>query len=272
MDTCVECGASFVISKGRPGRPRTKCPNCRKKRRKRGPFTCLNCGVEYLTNRPKGEGEKYCSRECTWKSWGKNKRRTGPEHFVGVRYREHIKAGYRLSPCVVCGHLHSKWGETCSRECQQTRAGDQLWIARRGRVIECGWCGSQFCSVRGTKDNPVGKQRFCSDECRSHKKKEHRRVGKKIRRARKKTNGPFENISPTDVFERDGWRCRACGDWTPQELQGTYHDNAPELDHIVPLSVGGTHTANNVQCLCRLCNLLKSDMPFEQFKKTYIKQ
>lgn len=38
----------------------------------------------------------------------------------------------------------------------------------------------------------------------------------------------------------------------------TKHDKAV-LDHIVPISKGGPHTYSNTQCLCRDCNLKKSD-------------
>jgi 5-methylcytosine-specific restriction endonuclease McrA len=31
-------------------------------------------------------------------------------------------------------------------------------------------------------------------------------------------------------------------------------DDAPELDHIVPLACGGAHTYQNTQCTCRECN------------------
>jgi 5-methylcytosine-specific restriction endonuclease McrA len=35
--------------------------------------------------------------------------------------------------------------------------------------------------------------------------------------------------------------------------------NAPELDHIIPLSAGGAHTLDNVACAHRSCNLEKGD-------------
>ncbi|MFC5490617.1 HNH endonuclease [Dokdonella soli] len=29
------------------------------------------------------------------------------------------------------------------------------------------------------------------------------------------------------------------------------------MDHVIPLSLGGTHTWHNTQCLCRSCNVSK---------------
>lgn len=43
-------------------------------------------------------------------------------------------------------------------------------------------------------------------------------------------------------MDRDGWTCHICGEEAPRELRGTMRWNAPELDHIIPLSAGGSHT------------------------------
>lgn len=48
------------------------------------------------------------------------------------------------------------------------------------------------------------------------------------------------------VFERDAYRCRECGD---------HHDL--EIDHIFPISRGGSNAVENLQTLCKPCNLKK---------------
>lgn len=50
------------------------------------------------------------------------------------------------------------------------------------------------------------------------------------------------------VWQRDQGKCVQCG---AQEYL--------EFDHIIPYSKGGASTLNNVQLLCRRCNLQKSD-------------
>jgi hypothetical protein len=50
------------------------------------------------------------------------------------------------------------------------------------------------------------------------------------------------------VVERDGLRCVQCG--ATQELQ---------LDHVVPVALGGATSVENLQMLCSDCNLEKSD-------------
>ena len=59
---------------------------------------------------------------------------------------------------------------------------------------------------------------------------------------------------PTRGLDRDGWRCQICGAKTTRQKRGTCDDRAPELDHRMPMALGGPHAWDNVQCACRRCN------------------
>lgn len=54
------------------------------------------------------------------------------------------------------------------------------------------------------------------------------------------------------VFQRDGWKCVACG-------MSALEDTVLHIDHIVPRSLGGPDTLENFQTLCQACNLGKSN-------------
>jgi hypothetical protein len=55
------------------------------------------------------------------------------------------------------------------------------------------------------------------------------------------------------VLARDGWRCCSCG--RSAKVEGIIL----EVDHILPRSKGGTDDTENLQTLCRKCNIGKSN-------------
>lgn len=56
-----------------------------------------------------------------------------------------------------------------------------------------------------------------------------------------------------EVFKRDNYTCVECG--AKKEDGATLH-----IDHIIPVSKGGTDELDNLQTLCSDCNLNKSDV------------
>lgn len=75
------------------------------------------------------------------------------------------------------------------------------------------------------------KQRFCSPVCR-----EKSVVGNRF-----------------IIFQRDGFRCAYCGS-TPMD-----DGIRLNLDHIIPKTKEGSHTAGNLITSCSKCNSTKSD-------------
>ena len=58
-------------------------------------------------------------------------------------------------------------------------------------------------------------------------------------------NVPYVWFDPREIFIASGWRCYLCGAETPKAISGKNHPQAPQLDHVVPLSRGGPHTPEN---------------------------
>jgi 5-methylcytosine-specific restriction endonuclease McrA len=123
------------------------------------------------------------------------------------------------------------------------------YIKRPKITLSCEHCGIGFKSSNKPRKITL---------CRPCGEKEWNRLNKAKRRAAERGN-KYESLSPYFVFKRDKWHCRCCGAHTPWSLRGSIEPNAPELDHIIPLSKGGEHSYANTQLLCRKCNQEKSD-------------
>lgn len=193
------------------------------------------------------------------------------------------------SECNVCGKTYRpKTGDrttACSRECgfvwsgfktTLKRNGGRVWVsALRNKAkpevqepkiyyepvthSSCRCCGQAFDRRKeGTS------MWMCSQSCRDKFSKKSKRIARKKRKAIERGAQVGSSVDPIDVFERDGWRCQMCRCKTPSSKRGTYHKRAPELDHIMPLSLGGEHSYRNTQCLCRSCNASKSNTPMGQ--------
>ena len=57
------------------------------------------------------------------------------------------------------------------------------------------------------------------------------------------------------VLKRDNFKCCACGASPAKDPSVELH-----VDHIIPWSKGGEATLENLQTLCSLCNIGKSDL------------
>ena len=66
----------------------------------------------------------------------------------------------------------------------------------------------------------------------------------------------IESHDKRRIYDRQNGLCAYCGQ----------HRNIKYMtvDHIIPLSKGGTDEIDNLQCTCKKCNKLKSDMPWVQ--------
>ena len=70
--------------------------------------------------------------------------------------------------------------------------------------------------------------------------------------------GLYEHFSATEIYERDGWVCKLCGEMVQRDAKWP-EPLSPSLDHIVPLSKGGGHLRDNVQLAHLICNVRKGN-------------
>jgi hypothetical protein len=131
----------------------------------------------------------------------------------------------------------------------------KLKVDKKKRI--CKVCGKTFCSSKG---------KVCSDICKLELKRMNARKKDYKRRMLMKSNGDMQDISILKLMERDNNTCYLCGNEVDindycVDKEGTFiaGNNYPSIEHVIPLSKGGTHTWDNVKLACRHCNSIKSD-------------
>lgn len=261
---CICCKTSFA-SNGKRGPVRKCCNAChqtrqsalsklRKLRNSKQPGAipknCMQCGERYLACR---QSQKYCSYACA--------------HIASRKRSQCIcsnpdcKARFEKLNCDV-----NQTSNYCCREC---------FVRHRTHSRCCLECGKQI--RRPSQNNPKKDAlKYCSRECFfNHRWGRHRpRVNRRNQyacntslRVRCKRLSVFHDKSckREAVLERDSYRCQGCGIQCNRQymvLKGNRicRKNA-ELDHIIPLTHPDTpgHTWENCQCLCRSCNMRKSN-------------
>lgn len=240
--------------------------------------TCAQCGATFS-----GRKRKYCNPKCNWLAASRRKgRRSLAEQRADEYKRTHRE-------CIGCGIMFKKTRHDnhshgtqfyCSNKCgqraRQNSARRELEsLIRRERYVYQQWSWAsqrrerervryhkpcQECGAKVTTYRAI----LCA-ECRDNRTRVCRRAARLARKARIRSV-TVEQFDPVVVLTRDGWRCHICGIKTPKRLRGSYEDNAPELDHIIPLAQGGEHSRRNTACACRKCNIEKSDKPLGQLR------
>lgn len=227
---------------------------------------CVACGKQFPERRSiaASRASRYCSRTCFCKH--------ARESALVAR------ASAARRHCRECSRLlRAKYSETC-RRCQvkaQTRA---KWesvclscgnsFARRSDRPTNRFCSRACFASFESKCKKCGGvivgagRRYCSDECQHRhyweelggrlRNREHVHRYKALKRG-----SATEPIDCARLFERDGWRCQLCQRRIdprrkhPDPLSAT-------IDHIVPISLGGSHTWQNVQAAHFACNSSKN--------------
>lgn len=170
---------------------------------------------------------------------------------------------FRVNP-KMAGGLHSWCKPCCVEATQRWRADHPAEVAdanaarRRPKMTKsCAECGCEFVAAR--KDALT-----CSRKCRLRRHRRNRDPEKERERQRKRarhrdhvrrTRRQAGDLTVADVSRllAAQRKCPLCSCWMtvrrgPRQRQ---------LDHIVPIAAGGTHTRANVRVICRTCNLAR---------------
>ena len=247
------------------------CSRCANDKRRQkvidGKKQCTKCGqqkeVEHFyvlkSKNRLNEQCKECSRErCKTANRDIEKRKVSANRFAWKKRTEeildkNISSPISINKCECCSKVINKKGVNpkrfCSAECGKKYRADTRRGKPLNRIIkeyQCKKCNTTFVA------KAPGHCSTCKDELLRITRKAHKKARKiSIRKVF------VQKVVDLKVFERDKWTCKQCN--CKVQKVDIYKDNAAELDHIVPVSLGGPHSYSNVQTLCRKCNQQKSN-------------
>lgn len=222
---------------------------------------CKACGNTFQRRNPSGSARKglskegqFCSHNCR-----ADANRLYPDKRAAkaaFRARRKVRLGLPTAPQsrqCCCGEwfLPSNTSHVyCKVSCRPASVALEYKSCLSHSPTTCKKCSRSFIPIE------AGRRKFCSPKCT---KEFHRKASGGTHRKRARYHGvTYEYINTLTVLERDGWRCQVCFRKTPKRLRGSIDECAPELDHRIPMALGGGHIWSNVQCACRRCNLAKS--------------
>ena len=220
--------------------------------------TCPICGVQY---QPTRYGQKYCTHAC-------RNRRARPPKSEAAKERDR-KRVHPPRNCDYCGQSYQgtysgRPSQYCTPACWYA-ARRQGWPCSKVYPTTCPVCGVVWCSR-------TSRRKLCSAECQ--RKKQSQYVSAKImeryrtdpqfrdqvlarahaRRADKLGLGS-KQVLLSYLIKRDHGVCGLCH----RPVRAKRGPMRPSIDHLIPLSRGGTHELSNVQLSHYRCNLEKNN-------------
>lgn len=212
---------------------------------------CSKCGeykelTAFQPDKSKTSGYKSQCKECiknnpSRQKYMQNYRDTHKEYYreKHEEYRENNRE-----------KLATRSREFRSLHPEKTR---EYYIKNKDKILER--CKRYRQSERGKE---IRKKYYLSEKAKADK------IYQRIKRRAIIINGDTD-ITIQKLFDRDKGVCKLCGklcDWNDIKYKNgctITGDNYPSIDHIKPLSKGGSHTWDNVQLAHCYCNSVKQD-------------
>jgi hypothetical protein len=190
---------------------------------------CKSCGKEFQRLKRRDDSAVYCSRECA---------------FAFKAHRPFCSVYFPI--CRGCDRLFTSWTKR-SKYCCHNCKPRPIYIPKPIKTIACASCGCQI----QTRPGRGGTRTYC-DLCAESAYHDTRKAAKRLRKARRK-NAFVARVPCSEIYKRDGWKCGICHRKVNPSLK-VPHPFAKTIDHIIPLSKGGTHEPRNTQLAHFICN------------------
>ena len=221
-------------------------------------INCARCGDEKKVARD-GPIPIYCTASCRAANKYERSRQDGryKQVLAAERQRTLDRRAAGARPCPYCDQpmLHPRRVQCGAPDCQRRYYADQ---ARKWHRNYTATTGKRYAAKYRERELEYSQRRRAEQ---GHWRKlypEAAALADARRRMLKQQADQGERFAPEDVYERDGWSCGLCQAPVDPGLAWP-HPMSASVDHILPLSQGGSHTLANVQCAHLSCNSRKCD-------------
>lgn len=213
-------------------------------------FTCQTCGTDFLNTKGKDRKPKFCSKECYKKQFisyveDANMRRCRSCLEIKPRtefFSNHINKNRLRPECKICSAEVSRQYRKDNYETILQKKRQYYFNNRSYSLEKC---------KEWVKNNPEKRKEIV----RRHYHKNIDRFREKVRARRHKRRGNGGSFTPQEwknLCNMFGNICLDCGENKPLTV-----------DHIIPITLGGTSYIHNIQPLCLSCNSRKSDQAID---------
>jgi hypothetical protein len=235
--TCVECGKERVINKEHFPEDYV-CPYCRREKtmkEKYGYETNLMKSLD-LERVDLSSGYRTCSkcgRELPFDKFTKNK----------------TKAGGIDNICLECNVKKSKeWNE---KNPKAKRDLDKRYQEKnKEKILERkknDYYKNREERLEKAKEHYKANKEYIKERINEYRKTDRGKAVKRASESKRRAQQEDSDIT-ADFLQQLKEETEYC------ELCGKYLEN-PELDHIIPLAIGGPHYQSNVRYICKDCNI-----------------
>ena len=261
---CETCSALFRPHRQHAARfcSRACAKGCRRNGRL---YPCAVCGTEVYRSPAHVKGAVVCSRECTGE--------------LGARRAAERRGGATCRECNTCDKtkpleafaptgytpLHGQQARKqrcrdCDAEYMRAYREDPANRNRRREYAQRNRARLREQDRNWRRRNPEVVKASRRRDYRKHREAYRRRALERANRARA-AEGEFRWTDVVRLWHRQRGECARC-----EERCGKRPgDRAFHVDHITPLSRGGSNWPRNLQILCPACNLQKSNRTPAEF-------
>ena len=200
-----------------------------------------------------------CKAEKPFEAFSKNKGRKDGHHNACKKCKsESDKRSYEKNREKRIANMKRYYNENKDwflDECKKYREQNKEKIAEYKKDWAKQNRGRKSLQEKAWRENNEEKNRQMKR--RWYSKNRDRVYSNLLKRRSLKFNVRFRGVKRLDILNRDNWTCKECG---VQVHDGNINDKLKaHIDHIIPISKGGDSTPENLQVLCRTCNLSKRD-------------